>query len=254
MKNRCITRLLLGNRRSPLALVLAVTLALATAGCEDATYCDAGCGPPPDPPQYPLPDSPDDVIETLRLTYQRKDAAKFATLLHSEYQFQFNARLPDRVIIWDAAEEIRIHKRMFRPADIEPPEAPLPVDLWLQSIDIALARSGEWVEFSDATGDFAAAVYEASLFVETQGDTDFRIDDRELFTIKIEPALPDSAAGKYLLYRWMDVRPPPEREWPFGSWGGIKSMYRAPAASVQAEGRAQMRVALPLERGQYLGR
>ena len=233
MKDRCITRLLLGSRRSALALVLAVTMALATVGCEDATYCDVGCWPPPGPPQYPVPGSPDSLIETLRLAYQRKHAAKFVTLLHPGYEFQFSARMPDHVVTWDAAEEIRIHQRMFRPADIQPPEAPLPVDLWLQSIDITLARTGEWVEFSDSTGDFAAAVYGAALYFETQGDTDFRIDGRELFTVKIDPALPDSAAGKYLLYRWMDFGPPPESGWPLGSWGGVKAMYRPEAVPSQ---------------------
>jgi hypothetical protein len=167
------------------------------------------------------------VVELLQRAYQRKYFDQFELLLHPDFVFEFYAPPPDGVTTWDRAEELAIHRRMFRPGDIQPPEPPLPPELWLFSIDVSLISDAAW-EPVPGTNQFRGT-YDAELFVETQGDTDYRITGRQEFVVQVDPEKQIGNPGKFLLIHWTDFGTPGAP--PGGSWGRIKLLYRAPGAA-----------------------
>ena len=218
------------NRRSIVGLLLGAVLAAVACGCDDVQSpcldCCFGC--PVDDP-YPELLSPDAVITALKMAYQRRDLDKFSTLLHPEFQFLYYPLAPGGPESWNAAEEIRIHRRMFRPQDIQPPEAPLPVELWSYSIDIALTNASSWEVAADSTGEFVAAVYNAAVFFETQGNTDFQIRGPQAFVVKPDPSTPAGETRKYLLSWWIETA---SRS---GGWGRVKALYRTPVPTSELD-------------------
>ena len=222
--------------RSRIAALLCTTLTIPIGlGACDSPYDDSYHETPPPPIPYPELLSPDAVITALTMAYRRRDLDKLSTLLHPEFQFLYYPLAPGGPESWNAAEEIRIHRRMFRPADIQPPEAPLPVELWCNSIDIALSNASDWEVAVDSTGEFVAAVYNATVFFETQGNTDFRIDGPQAFVVKPDPSTRAGEARKYLLSRWIETA---SRS---GGWGRAKALYRTPVPTPEFDAASATR-------------
>lgn len=206
-------------------LLLAVATCAGIGGCDDPMHkiiCNCM-----QIPAILVPTSVDQVVESLQQTYQRRDVDQLGLLLHSDFVFEFYAPPPDGVTTWDRAEELAIHRRMFQPADIQPPEPPLPSDLWLASIDVSLISDAAW-EPVPGTNQFRGT-YDAVIFFETQSDTDYRITGRQEFVVQVDPEKQIGDPGKFLLIHWTDFGTPGAL--PGGSWGRIKLLYRAPGAA-----------------------
>ncbi len=179
----------------------------------------------------------DELIGQLKAAYQHRDYDSFGEALHPGYQSDFSR--PDGTTSWGLTQELRIHRRMFRPEDVRPDEHPVPPDLYLASVDITLTARDS---FRDATayyfdpvtnpGGFhresftvTQAVYQASVFFQTQGETQYRADGAETFVVVNDLSKPVGASGKFLLYRW--------QEWGNGkssarqntSWASVKMLY-----------------------------
>ena len=108
---------------------------------------------------------------------------------------------------------------MFRPADIVPPEEPLLTERWLVSVDITLTGASSFDDrpqyiFNPGTNpeglhledwDVTGADYSATVFFETQGDTDYRVEGRAEFVVARDKAKAFNAPGAWLIYRWTDL-------------------------------------------------
>jgi hypothetical protein len=130
------------------ALVCSVLLATA---CEDPVpppFCDPACEPDP------VARTEDELIRQLSKAYQTRDIDLFTKLFPNAadaapYFFFLNAPV-NGIDNWDLTEELRIHRRMFKPEDPLPGETPVPDPLWLASITINLQRTAaNWVERTD---------------------------------------------------------------------------------------------------------
>jgi len=199
-----------------LALLSIALLSLAGAGCIFSP------GKKDTPPviveDYPVIDSAEDLIENLKLAYQRRDINKFGTLFHPDYQFRLNEPADDGTEYWGWPEEFRIHQRMFRPAEIPPTDPPLPTELWLTSVDITLLgatafdeRPEYYIRAENPEGldsdDWEAigADYNANVFFQTQGEQDYRVEGRAEFVVAHDRTKAVDAPGAWLIYRWTDL-------------------------------------------------
>lgn len=206
-----------------LALITVAMLSMTATSCifSPDKPKDQPCTTPDCQPVGAYPDirDPASLIENLKLAYQKKDYDKFATLFHADYQFRLNAPADDGTEYWGLTEELKIHRRMFRPADIQPPDPPLPTELWLTSVDITLSGTSGFDDrpqylYDSVTNpeglhaeawDVTGADYSATVFFETQGDTDYRVEGRAEFVVARDKSKAADAAGAWLIYRWTDL-------------------------------------------------
>jgi hypothetical protein len=234
------------------AMCFAIGFTLLLAGCDSPS---SGKKTAPNP--YPTLDSPSALIKTLEVAYHRLDYDKFMTLVATQdsasYLFLLGGFTQTGETSWGAAEEIRIHRRMFRPKSVVPHEAPVPQEQVLQSVDISLIPLREFVERGDLyrsvwnpggldPGRWRAteATYGTYLLCQLAGVTDYQIDGRANFVViedKTKPRANDP--GKWLLYRWEDLYElSPRSAAPPGasgadlagvepaSWTMLKALYR----------------------------
>jgi hypothetical protein len=177
------------------------------------------------------PRSEVELIGQLKKAYQTRDYDTFRRVFHPDYQFYLNAPQPDGTDHWGLAEELRIHRRIFNPQDVTPPEPPVPQDLWSVSIDIQLNPRNEW---HDAPGYYfdpitnpgglqrerysvTQADYVTDMFFQTQGETQYRVDGTANFVVVNDLSKALGADGKFLIYRWHDLT---------GAWTRVKLLYR----------------------------
>jgi hypothetical protein len=211
-------------RRDPRQhLVLALVVATAIfSGCIFSPETkDTG------PTVTPPPANQDELIQLLSKSYRERDINTFTNLFPSAadeapYFFFLNAPV-NGVNNWDLNEEVRIHRRMFKPEDPLPGETPVDPALWLASITITLNRTASsWVERTDlyktptnpegldaAKWKASEAEFHADILFETQGDTDYRVDGRHNFIVIEDVTKTSGTDRKYLIYRWEDLDPPP---------------------------------------------
>ncbi len=180
-----------------------------------------------------------ELIGQFEMAYRTRDFDKFRLLFHPDYRFYLNQAQPDGTTSWGLTEELRIHRRMFRSQDSFPGEYPVPPDLWLVSIDITLnlrgpfqdARSYYFDPISNPDGfhreDFAVtqADYVASLFFQTQGETQYRVDGAVNFVVVNDLAKALGDEGKFLIYRWEDLGSGRSLTAEAKTWGSIKELY-----------------------------
>ena len=199
-------------------------------------------------------DSEPSLVQALADAYRRLDYAKFTTLFANEdgaqYLFFLCPGVVDPTPYWGYTEEMRIHRRMFRPQDVLPGEVPVPPERWLASVHIGLTQMTGFAERSDLyrsdtnpqgldRGRWRAteAIYRASVFFQLRGDFDYQIDGRENFVVIDDLQKPSGQAGKYLIYRWEDMGASPRasgtsQQLPWspavepGCWGTFKRLYR----------------------------
>jgi hypothetical protein len=184
-----------------------------------------------------------DLIDKLAVTYGRRNFDGFESLFSTdadsaEYFFFLNE--PEGAN-WNLAEELRIHRRMFKPEDPLPHETPVPEDLWLASIDIQLVAQTDWTERWDLYRSGANptgldpnhwratdAQYAADVFFHMQGQTDYQVDGRCNFVVIEDLHKLAGQERKFLIYRWEDLgwlAAAVHAETP-GSWSGVKELYR----------------------------
>ena len=211
---------------------------LVVASCEQPTE-KLGClDCQPDPPT-----TPNGLIGQLRDAYQTRNYDWFSNLFSTAadsapYFFFLNEPQGDN---WDLTEELRIHRRMFKPEDPLPGEFPVPEDLWLVSIDIQLEPQTEWTERADlyssdvnpngldpAHWRATEAQYHAYVFFKTKGETDYQVNGLANFVVVEDLRKQAGQARKFLIYRWEDLGSIAAERIAVesASWGMLKSLYR----------------------------
>jgi hypothetical protein len=206
-------RPLRGVARLGLSLV-----ALIVLGC-----CNAPTKPPPSIPP-PEPTSPAEFIQGLAKAYEHRDIQAFETLFPqpeagTPYLYFLSEALPNGQTNWDLAQELYIHHRMFEPEKVSPGESPVPDQLWLQAISIALTPVGSFAERPDLYRSPAnpngidperwqavEGQYQADIVFDMTSGVDYRVrDDKLNFVVLDLRERPAGEPGKYFLYRWEDL-------------------------------------------------
>ena len=186
---------------------------------------------PPENTGPTIPTTQDELIQLLSTAYRNRDIDTFANLFPNTadaapYFFFLNEPV-NGVSNWDLTEELRIHRRMFKPEDPLPGEDEVPPDLWLVSITINLSRTAvNWVERTDlyktptnpegldsAKWKASEAEFHADILFELQGDTDYRVDGKHNFIVIEDVTKAAGTDRKFLIYRWEDLQtatPKPE--------------------------------------------
>lgn len=187
-----------------------------------------GCvfSPDREPPVPPRPiDSEAALIQTLADAYQQRSYAKFSTLLSTEPGAEYLFILqpdPNSEPNWGHIEELRIHQRMFEPQNTPPGDPPVPTELWLSSISITLSPQTDFTERPDlyqstsnpdglpaSRWKATEATYQTNVFFELQGETDYQVTGRASFVVITDLTKNIGDPGKFLIYRWEDLDPPP---------------------------------------------
>jgi hypothetical protein len=192
------------------------------------TLACVGCHSPAKPPPSPYPEinSEKSLIKNLEIAYRLRDYPKFTTLFADQDSVSYLFLLSEPPVtgetFWGAAEEKRIHRRMFQPQNPLPNEVPVPDDLWLTSVDIVLTPQTEFAERPDfyrsasnpgglnpARWRATEATYGAYVFFQLAGTTDYQVDCLAKFVVledKTKPRM--NSPGRWLIYRWEDLSRP----------------------------------------------
>ncbi|MFQ5600190.1 MAG: hypothetical protein ACE5G2_06510 [Candidatus Krumholzibacteriia bacterium] len=215
--------------------------AFLLVGCDDSSHVvEDGILEPP----WRI-ESPEALIEALETSYRTRDIDLFASLLANPdvhgvgFVFCSCPEAPQGQVSWGYEEEVRIHRRMFEPENPEPGEDPLPPDVWLQSIDLSLTRQTDFEPHPDlCPGDdldeldpqrwlASGARYSTSVFLQTQGQTDFRVEGMSIFVVIEDLSKEVGDDGKFLLYRWIELEPSGiHRSGDIRWWSEVKGLYR----------------------------
>jgi hypothetical protein len=203
----------MSRRTLPRSLALALVLVLPALG--------SGCvfspktAPEPPPVVIKPAESPEQLIDNLRLAYLNRDIVLFTSLFPPDgvgvdYSFILNA--PDPVTgdtDWGRTEELKVHRRMFDPENPQPGESQVPTEYWLQSISMSLTpirafevRTGlglppKWKAWEGQ--------YHPNITFDLQGPTDYNVDGRANFLVIEDTELATGTEGKFLIYRWEDL-------------------------------------------------
>jgi hypothetical protein len=199
---------------------------LTGPGCQDEAVRCYNC----DPPWWGPAQSPHELLLVLAAAYQHRNYERFSDLFSTAsdsaaYLFSTDDSLGTT---WDLTEELRIHRRMFRPEDPLPGETPVPQDLWLVSIDMQMVQESAWAERPDLYRSetnpagldslrwrASQARYQTHAFLKTQGATDFEVNPFADFVVLEDRARPVGENRKFLIYRWVDR----------GGWTALKRFY-----------------------------
>ena len=245
-------RISMATRRS-IAAFLALGAILVPAGCSKDRVvgpCVRNCGA-----TYPVIESAESLIRNFELAYKNRDFDKFQALLANQPDAQYFFYLspdtpPGEDHFWGYTEEVRIHRRMFRPKNPLPGETPVPPEKWLQDVTITLTQLAPFAERHDLyrsgrnPGGLDSlrwrakeSTYLADVFFQLAGEVDYQIKGKENFVV-IEDLTKAAAnaPGKWLFYRWEDVGYPAQGVgWSQGSlerasvnqssWGSVKALY-----------------------------
>ena len=200
-----------------------LTLVLLLTGC----VFSPKPGDPPDPPAPEKICSPDDLIKTLEFAYRERRIEMFAPLLANDpdnkaaYIFRL-AGNPTGESSWDYTVEVRIHRRMFDPANPQPGEPEVPTEYWLTAIDIALTQVTPWTERDEYYFDpdnpdanpngldrnkwkVSDSRFSTHVFFDTQTDNDFLVEGEAIFVVIEDLEKTDCAPGQFLLLEWKDI-------------------------------------------------
>ena len=217
-------RKFVASRHGPLRLLLAV-LGVVSLGCAKRKVA---IEPQPGPMVF---SSAAALIKGLEAAYHERQLDKFQVLFTNPtlsaaatqpaYRFLLSDPPTGEDVSWGYAEEMRIQRRMFRPQYLQPGETPVPPEHWLQSVDITLTPTREFVERPDLyrsdsnpggldPGKWSAteAIYTTYVFFQLAGDTDYRVDGRANFVVIEDKTKTNGDPGKWLIYRWEDLGGP----------------------------------------------
>ena len=239
-------------------LWFALGLVLTLAGCKDRRIIR--CDTCPRLIVYPAITSEATLIANFEAAYQRRDYDKLKALFSNPtqpipaqpaYRFFLSEPTPTHPS-WGYTEEMRIHRRMFKPQDPLPGETPVDPDLWLQSVDIRLTLQTDFVERADlyrspsnpdgldsARWRATEGVYATSVFFQLAGNTDFMVNGHANFVVIEDKTKTNDDPGKWLIYRWEDLAHKPSGAEPPApapaaaaavetlTWGHVKQLYSA---------------------------
>lgn len=169
----------------------------------------------------------DSLLLTLARAYSDLDDDCYASLFADEARhgvdFRFVLFEPNAAgeREWGYAEEMRIHRRMFRPDALLPGDGEVPPHLQVRSIDCTLVPQRSFRERFDlyrSEMDPAApldrhrwraaeAEYRTAVVWHLETGATFRIAGFARFVVIEDRTLPADAPGKLLLYRWEDLGP-----------------------------------------------
>lgn len=169
--------------------------------------------------------SPADLIERFAQAYGSMDLEDYGALLaHAPNQgvgFRFVLNRPTAAgeTDWGYDEEMRIHRRMFRPWSIRPEERPLPRELWVRSIRVHLEPRTEFRERYDLyvseqnpRGELdrkrwraTDAVYATDVTWFTQGGGTLHVFGEARFIVIEDRLAAPGEACKFQIYRWEDL-------------------------------------------------
>ncbi|UCE02047.1 MAG: hypothetical protein JSW67_12405 [Candidatus Latescibacterota bacterium] len=200
-----------------------------------ALLFSSGCIFSPETGEIPPPppiviDSPEKVIDALSRSYQERSPELFQALLandadrNARYLFILSEPTELGETQWGWEEEVRVHKRMFRPESPDPGDQPVPPQFWLESVTITLTAQANFTERTDLYttngGDLDPTIwrardarYNTNVFFGMAGETDFQVEGEANFVI-IEDLTKaeDDFNGKFLLYIWEDFQTPAKAE------------------------------------------
>jgi len=191
--------------------------------------------PPGNTPGPWLPGKP--LLPVLARAYQRRDPELFGALLardserNAEYTSLLSGPTEFGELSWGWEDELRIHRRMFRPENPPPGEDPVPPALWLQAVDIDLQPLAAFQERDDlysteencpdgkcADGKLDRKVwrvvyaqYSTDVFFQLAGERDYQVDGsvaKANFVVIEDRTKKMRDDGKFLLFVWEDITSP----------------------------------------------
>jgi hypothetical protein len=199
---------------------------------------------PPVDPCVVQPCNVEAVVTQLAASYRNRDYAHFSRLVHDGFLFVLHPDpyLPPIPQDWSKAQELRIHQRMFAPTSIPTGDPPVPQGLWLNAVDINLARAHPWTERTEyyqpanpngldpARWKAWGAEYHSSVLFETNGETDYQVTGRAWFVVLQDLSKPANARGAFSLYRWQDLGGVGNQTAGVEArtWTSVKSLYGMP--------------------------
>jgi hypothetical protein len=211
------------------SLVLGFAAMLCTAPVALATLTQFPTPPPclPEPIVAITPDSPGELIAALASAYSNMDLDRYAALFTNQAQhgidFRFVLFEPNEKgeKEWGYDEEMRIHRRMFRPETIPSGDRPLPCELWVRSIDarLELVRGFEerWDLYrseQNPTGELdrhrwraVDALYATRVTWDLVSDRSLAIAGQARFVVVEDLLTAASDPNRFLIYRWEDLGP-----------------------------------------------
>jgi len=211
------------------SLVLGFVAMLCTAPVAFATLTEFSTPPLclPEPTVVMSPGSPGELIAALASTYSNMDLDRYATLFTNQAQhgvdFHFVLFEPNEKgeKEWGYDEEMRIHRRMFRPETIPSGDRPLPPELWVRSIDAQLELLRGFEERWDLyrseqhpTGELdrhrwraVDAIYATRVTWYLASDRSLAIAGQARLVVVEDLLTAASDPNRFLIYRWEDLGP-----------------------------------------------
>jgi hypothetical protein len=175
---------------------------------------------------------PADLIQQLAEAYRSRNIDQFTSILAHDIVANENGDLNDYLFItapssgvpdeqWGYTEEVRVHRRMFRPEDTPVGESPVPAELWLTSVTITLTQETAFTERTDLYYDATAnpngldpelwkaedAIYGTDVLFDLQGEIDYQVQGQALFVVVTDLTKEIGEDGKFLLLQWNDLAP-----------------------------------------------
>ena len=206
-------------------VVLAVMVAMVTAGCGGDEGCR--CTPTPPPPGFPPQDSPANVIATLQMAYGERNIDMYRKLFAEDFVFFFNTGIPvdpahpmpDR---WDLADELASANNMFRDEFVSRVE--------LSSYRLGLLERADSLRYGPRA--WRLRVDEVNLEVHTYRENGTPLTyvvkrATEVFFFREESAKSIDGSPSWYIFRWDDQPIEPAKA-ETTSWGSIKALFRNP--------------------------
>ena len=213
------------ERKGTLILGFAAMLCTAPVAFATLTAFPAPPACRPEPSVATAPGSPGELIAALATAYSSMDLDRYAALFTNQAQhgidFRFVLFEPNEKgeKEWGYDEEMRIHRRMFRPETIPSGDRPLPPELWARSIDAQLELVRDFEERWDLyrseqhpTGELDRhrwrvmdAVYATRVTWYLASDRSLAIAGQARFVVVEDLLTPARDPNRFLIYRWEDL-------------------------------------------------
>ena len=214
---------------------------LLPIGCEEATQSLL---------EPATADSATTLINQLANAYQERDLALLESLLahgpdsNARFHFVFKEDPQDAgPVSWDDEEEMRIHRRMFRPQETAGTGSPVGPELWPEAITVQWVQTRSFEEREDFYSEDGGAdgkldrsrwrvtdaLYWTFAVFELQGDTDYAIDQMARFVILEDRAKNVGDAGMFRILQWEEIPVEDAHQTQTihrSGWSLVKRLYR----------------------------
>lgn len=171
--------------------------------------------------------SPESLIQKLAQVYASMDLDAYASLFANprvqgeEFTFVLYEPMGKGETTWGYDEEMRIHRRMFRPESIGQGEQALAPELWVQSIDVDLVCERGFQERFDLyrsdqhpAGELDRhrwraidALYRTAVVWTMRNGRTLAISGHARFVLIEDLCARPDDSGRYVVYRWEDLGP-----------------------------------------------